>query len=322
MKKGEKTMAKALAKRTERKSAQKGAASCGQTKGEWRTIRQARQVPSGRLLGAERVARSGVGGGSGSPTPTERVAGLRQLPGGPLLPRGEERLRPCGRHAFNILPRLPELLSGETPTPIAPAVAHELIYGSLEYAAGYGFRPDPDFALAQMVLDLPEAYPPTGAVTFGKDGKPFYVSGPRDNVTAIMNTLMRTAGPGNFDYLAHLDSPPDGLVAAFEDVDALRIITERLTPPQRSLPGATLPKPARATSGALLRTPACSPHFPCAPTPRNISTSPPWSNGFGTPRVKSGVRPTRRSSRTSSCRWSSSSACPMSSITSSPRMPK
>ena len=109
---------------------------------------------------------------------------------------------------------------GNTP-PIALALAHELIYGGIEYASRYGFRPDPDFKLAQLVLDPPEAHPPTGAVTFGKDGKPFYVSGPRDNVTAIVNTLMRTAGPDNFDYLAHLDSPPDGLVAAFEDVDAV-----------------------------------------------------------------------------------------------------
>ena len=46
-----------------------------------------------------------------------------------------------------------------------------------------------------------------------------------------------------------------------------------------------MPKPARATSARvaanLLTQPAL---FNCAPTPRNISTSPPWSNGFGTPR--------------------------------------
>jgi hypothetical protein len=115
--------------------------------------------------------------------------------------------------------RLPGLLPEGAPTAITPALAHELIYGSIEYAARYGFRPDPDFALAQLVLDPPDQYPHTGAVTFGKDGKPFYVSGPRDNVNAIMNRLLRTAGPGNFEYLAHIDSPPDELVAELEDAD-------------------------------------------------------------------------------------------------------
>ena len=48
-------------------------------------------------------------------------------------------------------------------------------------------------------------------MTFGKDGKPFYVSGPHDNVDAIMNQLLRTAGPDNFEYLAEIDTPPDEL---------------------------------------------------------------------------------------------------------------
>ena len=77
--------------------------------------------------------------------------------------------------------RLPQLISGE-PLPITMELAHELIWGGIEYAARYGFRPDPDFKLAQLVVDPPEAHPRTGAVTFGKDGKPFYVSGPHDNV--------------------------------------------------------------------------------------------------------------------------------------------
>jgi len=40
-------------------------------------------------------------------------------------------------------------------------------------------------------------------------------------VNAIMNQLLRTAGPGNYEYLAHIDIPPDDLLAAFEDVDAV-----------------------------------------------------------------------------------------------------
>jgi hypothetical protein len=39
-------------------------------------------------------------------------------------------------------------------------------------------------------------------ITFGKDGKPFFVAGPDDNVGRIMRQLEKTAGPGNFHFLA------------------------------------------------------------------------------------------------------------------------
>jgi hypothetical protein len=99
---------------------------------------------------------------------------------------------------------LPTILRAGGPQEIAPALAHELIYGSIEYAAGYGFRPHRDFAKAQQVLDPPDAHPRSG-FAFGKDGKPFFVSGLHDNVNAVMEQLLRTAGPGNFDYLTEID---------------------------------------------------------------------------------------------------------------------
>ena len=59
----------------------------------------------------------------------------------------------------------------------------------------------PDFKLSQHILDPPDMHPITGEVDFGKDGKPLYISGPHDDVDAIMRQLTRTAGEGNFDYL-------------------------------------------------------------------------------------------------------------------------
>jgi hypothetical protein len=47
--------------------------------------------------------------------------------------------------------------------------------------------------------------------TFGKDGKPFYISGPRDTPErsrAIVDRLMERCGPGRFDYLVVLPEPP------------------------------------------------------------------------------------------------------------------
>jgi hypothetical protein len=95
-----------------------------------------------------------------------------------------------------------------TPIEISPALAHEIIYGSIEYAAQFGFHPHRDFKLSQNVLDPPDAHPRTGTVKFGKDGKPFYIAGPYDNVDAIMRQLARTAGEGNYHFMAPMDGPP------------------------------------------------------------------------------------------------------------------
>jgi hypothetical protein len=104
---------------------------------------------------------------------------------------------------------LPKMIRGGSPQEISADLAHELIYGSIEYAAQFGFRPHADFKRGQWVLDPPEQHPRTGRVTFGHEGKPFFISGPDDNVDAIMNQLLRRAGPGNYNYLAQI-GPPDG----------------------------------------------------------------------------------------------------------------
>lgn len=85
-----------------------------------------------------------------------------------------------------------------------PELAHQMIYASIDYAAQFGFQPHKDFMLSQYLLvprgELEEPY----KLTFGRDGKPLYIAGPRDNVGRIMRQLEKTAGPGNFDYLVGL----------------------------------------------------------------------------------------------------------------------
>src|SRR2546427_11187596 len=81
-------------------------------------------------------------------------------------------------------------------------LAHQMIYASIEYAAQFGFQPDKDFALNQYILEprgeLEEPY----QLTFGRNGKPFFIAGPNDNVARILRQLEKTAGTGNFDFLA------------------------------------------------------------------------------------------------------------------------
>jgi hypothetical protein len=105
------------------------------------------------------------------------------------------------------------------PIKISSDLAHEIIYGSIEYAKQFGFRPHRDFDRSQSILDPPDAHPRTGKAKFGKDGKPFFVSGPYDNVDAILRQLARTAGEGNYHYMMEMSQmPPDWkLVERTED---------------------------------------------------------------------------------------------------------
>jgi hypothetical protein len=106
---------------------------------------------------------------------------------------------------------LPKMFRAGPPVDISPALAHEIIYGGIEYAAQFGFHPHADFELSRFVLDPPDVHPRTGAVEFGHNGKPFYVEGPYDNTDAILRQLARTAGEGNFDYLMEIGGPPPDL---------------------------------------------------------------------------------------------------------------
>jgi hypothetical protein len=80
-------------------------------------------------------------------------------------------------------------------------LAHQMVYEGIDYAAQFGFQPQSDWAQSQYVLEprgeLEESY----KLTFGKNGKPFFISGPYDDVKKIIKQLEKTAGPGNFEVL-------------------------------------------------------------------------------------------------------------------------
>ena len=78
-------------------------------------------------------------------------------------------------------------------------LAREVVLGSVVYARGLGFGPHPDFAAAEGHLG---SWAGPGTITFGKDGKPLYISGPYDDPRPVIRTLERTAGHGNFEFLA------------------------------------------------------------------------------------------------------------------------
>jgi hypothetical protein len=103
---------------------------------------------------------------------------------------------------------LPKVFRTGPPVELSPAVAHEIIYGGIEYAAQFGFRPHRDFRRSQYVLDPPDRHPRSGEIEFGYKGKPLFIQGPYDDVDAILRKLTRSAGEGNFDYLVQVAGPP------------------------------------------------------------------------------------------------------------------
>jgi hypothetical protein len=91
---------------------------------------------------------------------------------------------------------------------IEPECARRIVAGAVDYAAGFGFAPQGEYAVAMAMfgdIDGGECGEP---YVFGKDGKPNYVQGPNDSPTKvrrIMATLERTAGAGNYDFLLVAD---------------------------------------------------------------------------------------------------------------------
>ena len=77
--------------------------------------------------------------------------------------------------------------------------AQAIIFGAVEYAQKLGLKPHRDWTTSKDHLGQPsENLLP---IEFGRQGKPFYVSGPYDNSHKIVAKLRETVGSGNFDYL-------------------------------------------------------------------------------------------------------------------------
>lgn len=131
---------------------------------------------------------------------------------------------PSGHFHREMLPMM--YSAAGQPTKISPDLAHEIIYGGIEYAQQFGFRPHRDFDLAQLVLDPPDAHPRTGRVKFGKDGKPFFVQGPHDNVEAVLRQLDRTVGKGNYLYMFQMDSLPSDWQVVEREQDTSDLLPE------------------------------------------------------------------------------------------------
>jgi hypothetical protein len=77
-------------------------------------------------------------------------------------------------------------------------LGRHLVWGAVDHARRLGFEPHADFQGTASHLGT---WTETSRITFGRDGVPFYVSGPYDNPRAVVRTLEQTCGQGNYHYL-------------------------------------------------------------------------------------------------------------------------
>jgi hypothetical protein len=94
-----------------------------------------------------------------------------------------------------------KIYSEEKPVQCPIPLAHHVIYGGIAFAEQFGFKPHKDFKLSQYILDDKADIEPCEDIEFGKDGEPFFISGPDDNVERIMRQLESKVGNEKFKYL-------------------------------------------------------------------------------------------------------------------------
>ncbi|HTU93418.1 MAG TPA: hypothetical protein VMF69_25285 [Gemmataceae bacterium] len=86
----------------------------------------------------------------------------------------------------------------------APAEARKLLEEAVAYSRRLGLSPHPDYPKGMILFADIDAAGSDAHFEFGKDGKPFFISGPNDSLARcrqIVAILNKTCGPGQFDYL-------------------------------------------------------------------------------------------------------------------------
>ena len=104
---------------------------------------------------------------------------------------------------------LPRLYQGLPPVNISNVLAHEIIYGSIEFSEMLGFRPHRLFNRTKHLLESSDTYKPFRVMKFGYQGVPTYIANPDDNELSILRTLRDNVGDGNFNYVPS-NAPPSG----------------------------------------------------------------------------------------------------------------
>ena len=92
----------------------------------------------------------------------------------------------------------------------------KIIREAIAYADELGFKPDPDYRDAMLVLGDADPEACHVPIPLGKDGKPFFVAGPYDDVPRIMAKLERKLGPDGFHFMVPLGGDEEFFLEEFD----------------------------------------------------------------------------------------------------------
>jgi hypothetical protein len=82
------------------------------------------------------------------------------------------------------------------------ALAHNIIFAGLEFAAEYGIEPIEEFAITKMMLEEDDETIELIDVECGKDGQPFLVDNGYDpRIPYYLRQLKKNAGEGNYQFV-------------------------------------------------------------------------------------------------------------------------
>jgi len=88
---------------------------------------------------------------------------------------------------------------GESLVQISLPLAREIVFGAVAYARSLGFEPHVDFARAAVQLGEHKG---NISLEFGRNGKPFFMAGPDDNVGLVLSKLKKAVGDEGFKFVA------------------------------------------------------------------------------------------------------------------------
>ena len=121
---------------------------------------------------------------------------------------------------------------------MTPAAARKLVEQAVAYATSLGIAPAGDYKKGCRVFGGIHAEDWPGEFTFGKDGKPFFISGPNDSPARcqkILSLLEAHCGPGNYDFLIpeeplDTDSEEDGYEGPSAELEDMAALYEKTHP--------------------------------------------------------------------------------------------
>jgi tetratricopeptide (TPR) repeat protein len=118
---------------------------------------------------------------------------------------------------------LDEMSEKEDLLEIEYSLAHNIIYGSLDFAGSYEFKPHKSFQLTKFIMEDDKKEVEFINIPFGIDNKPAVVVSQEDPRNKIINHLKKLVGDDNFIIMDESEFETDGQISKHEIDDHLAL---------------------------------------------------------------------------------------------------